>query len=144
MVGSGVTEVCEAAVPAGSSALVQCRAAFLSSVCRRRQPIRRRNHRRRNKVSQWAHGQACCPHKQVEKAGAPNQRTGLQNGRRGYVPAQVFRYAGKTRHSGSWLLLFVPNLRMPHLGYSRPVWCHLCSPAACSWPSGSPPHNSRF
>lgn len=48
--GSGVTEVCEAAVPAGSSAVVQCRAAFLSIVCRRRQHIRCRNHGRRNKL----------------------------------------------------------------------------------------------
>lgn len=72
-----------------------------------------------------------CPQKQVEKAGAPNRRTGFQNGdrRENAVPSGV---PIRRKNAAQWKgIIFVPNLRMPHLGCSRPVWCRSCSPAAC-------------
>lgn len=86
-----------------------------------------------------------------QDAGPTNQRTSFGTG--GWredaertVWAQAFQCAGKNTMQWKMIitLVFVHNLCMSHLGCSRPVWHHLCSPAACSWQAGSPPRNTWF
>lgn len=131
VIGSRIAEVRVAAVPARSSAVVQCRAAFLSTYCGRKE--------KKTHYGFLIAMQHCFlrdtmqepQKKQTSSEFSGDHQCPLAGGRMPITPSEL-RRSDAVDDDDHFFGFFVHNSCMSHLGCSRPVWHHLCSPAACS------------